>query len=313
MAELTFLTDPEEFLAATRQFLAADPVLNTVVAVVTERAVADAAAGRTPDPTIPRWWVLARDEAGQVAGVGMRTATSAPYPPYLLPMPQESAAALGAALAQRGEDLGRINGVLATALACGEEFARLRGGLARIDAHSRLFECREVRMPTLPSGRLRTAVDAEAGLVLDWFEGFHAAADEQAGRPPGTRVDVVPPNLDQMRRRIAEGSIYLWETPQGEVVHLSAVNGPSFGVSRIGPVFTPDAHRGHGYASAAVAMLTRQILDSGTRACLFTDQANPTSNAIYQALGYEAVCDTGEVAIEPDPIPQNPGTPAGIP
>ena len=124
------------------------------------------------------------------------------------------------------------------------------------------------------------------------------AADEQAGRPPGTRVDVVPPNLDQMRRRIAEGSIYLWETPQGEVVHLSAVNGPSFGVSRIGPVFTPDAHRGHGYASAAVALLTRQILDSGTRACLFTDQANPTSNAIYQALGYEAVCDTGEVAIE---------------
>jgi predicted GNAT family acetyltransferase len=30
---------------------------------------------------------------------------------------------------------------------------------------------------------------------------------------------------------------------------------------------------------------------TGDRACLFTDQADPTSNRIYQALGYRPVVD----------------------
>ena len=58
-------------------------------------------------------------------------------------------------------------------------------------------------------------------------------------------------------------------------------------------------HRGVGYASAAVAQVTGQILDSGTRACLFTDQANPTSNRIYQAIGYEPVVDMANFSITP--------------
>jgi predicted GNAT family acetyltransferase len=40
-----------------------------------------------------------------------------------------------------------------------------------------------------------------------------------------------------------------------------------------------------------VAQVSRQIRDSGSRACLFTDQANPTSNRIYQAIGYVPVVD----------------------
>ncbi|MDX6374309.1 MAG: hypothetical protein QOD98_3297, partial [Nocardioidaceae bacterium] len=39
------------------------------------------------------------------------------------------------------------------------------------------------------------------------------------------------------------------------------------------------------------------LRDSGTRVCLFTDQANPTSNKIYAAIGYEPVVDMANLVI----------------
>ena len=38
-------------------------------------------------------------------------------------------------------------------------------------------------------------------------------------------------------------------------------------------------------------LLPSDILDDGAVPCLYTDLANPTSNRIYQALGYDAVLD----------------------
>lgn len=63
-------------------------------------------------------------------------------------------------------------------------------------------------------------------------------------------------------------------------MHLTGVNPPSFGVARVGPVYTPSAQRGRGWASNAVAEVSRRIQAEGVGACLFTDQANPTSNRI---------------------------------
>ncbi len=77
----------------------------------------------------------------------------------------------------------------------------------------------------------------------------------------------------------------------GQAVHLTGANAVSFGAQRIGPVYTPPEHRGHGYASAAVAEISRRFLAAGSRPCLFTDQANPVSNRIYQAIGYRPVVD----------------------
>jgi predicted GNAT family acetyltransferase len=57
-------------------------------------------------------------------------------------------------------------------------------------------------------------------------------------------------------------------------------------------VYTPPELRGRGYASAVVAALTKRELDAGARCCsLFTDLANPTSNHVYTALGYEPRAD----------------------
>jgi predicted GNAT family acetyltransferase len=68
---------------------------------------------------------------------------------------------------------------------------------------------------------------------------------------------------------------------------------PAAGVSRIGPVFTPREQRGHGYGSAVTAAAVQLAHRSGTPdVVLFADLANPTSNAIYQRIGFEPVADS---------------------
>ncbi len=72
---------------------------------------------------------------------------------------------------------------------------------------------------------------------------------------------------------------------------------PAFGVSRVGPVYTPLSGRGRGWASNAVAAVSRTLQAQGARVCLFTDQANPTSNRIYADLGYRPVVDMANLLI----------------
>ena len=54
----------------------------------------------------------------------------------------------------------------------------------------------------------------------------------------------------------------------------------------------PIASRALGsFNSRAVAEISQQYVAQGVRCCLFTDQANPVSNHIYEAIGYRPVVD----------------------
>jgi predicted GNAT family acetyltransferase len=58
--------------------------------------------------------------------------------------------------------------------------------------------------------------------------------------------------------------------------------------------------RGHGYASAATAAVSQAALEAGLReVVLYTDLANPTSNAVYQRLGYLPVEDRVVLSFAP--------------
>ena len=76
---------------------------------------------------------------------------------------------------------------------------------------------------------------------------------------------------------------------------MTGFSGPTPNGIRIGAVFTPPDLRRRGYASACVAAVSQSVLDAGRKFCfLYADIANPTSNHIYQEIGYQPVCD-GEV------------------
>jgi predicted GNAT family acetyltransferase len=210
-------------------------------------------------------------------------------------MPEAAALTLARALHERGEQVEGINGALPAAEPCAEETARLSGRGAHIAKHTRLFEVTTLRPPPPVPGDLRRVTRDDVELATEWMAAFVADADEQAGRSPGASFHEVP-DEDGMLRRIDGGRLWFWEDA-GAPVHLIGVNAPSLGVARIGPVYTPKDQRGRGYASAAVAEASRRVLAGGARACLFTDQANPTSNALYRRLGYEPVTDMAELVI----------------
>lgn len=294
---LEFCTDPGEFLAAAGDYLAAEPVISTVVTTIAHRVLKQRADEISqPDRN---WWLVVRDDVGAVIGAGMRTAPFAPYPLFLLPMPDEGAVALAHTLHERGEEVLGINGVLPGAELCAAELARLGGGRVEVAQHTRLHELGELGELVAPApvpGRLTVAAEEDLELAMDWFAAFMGDADEQAGRPRGASAHEAPDRAE-MLRRIRVGRLWFWVDEAGEQVHLTGANPPSFGVARVGPVYTPPSQRGRGWASNAVAEVSRLILVEGARACLFTDQANPTSNKIYAALGYRPVVDMANLVV----------------
>jgi FR47-like protein len=290
---LQFCVDPGEFLAAADDYLAADPVVSTVVTTVAHRLLAQQADGIAQSGRT--WWLVVRN-ASAVVGAGMRTAPFAPYPPFLLPMPDEAAVALARALHERGEEVLGLNGALPAVDLCAAELTRLGGGRVRVSQHTRLHELGELVWPAPAPGGLQAATEDDVELVTEWFGAFMGDADEQAGRLRGASAHDVPDRAE-MLRRLGAGWLWFWVSQAGERVHLTGASPPAFGVARVGPVYTPPAERGRGWASNAVAEISRRIQAEGARVCLFTDQANPTSNKIYAALGYQPVADMANLVI----------------
>ena len=211
-------------------------------------------------------------------------------------MPDEAAVALAHALHERGEEVLAVNGALPAVELCAAELARLGGGRVEVTQHTRLHELGELAWPPPVPGGLVAATEDDVELVTEWFAAFMGDADEQAGRPRGASAHEAPDRAELLRRSAPDGC-GSGSTRPGEPVHLTGANPPSFGVARVGPVYTPPAQRGRGWASNAVAEVSRRIQAEGARVCLFTDQANPTSNKIYAALGYRPVVDMANLVI----------------
>jgi predicted GNAT family acetyltransferase len=88
------------------------------------------------------------------------------------------------------------------------------------------------------------------------------------------------------RGRLASGDLWFWLDDE-QPVALAGRSRPAAGVARVGPVYTPPASRGRGYGSAVTAAATQSAVGDGAeQVVLYTDLSNPTSNAIYQQIGY---------------------------
>jgi predicted GNAT family acetyltransferase len=107
--------------------------------------------------------------------------------------------------------------------------------------------------------------------------------------------------LTGVRRSVVAGSLFCWEA-FGEIVsiagHAPLVTTESIVIARVGPVFTPVDYRRHGYGSAVTAHVSRHLVERGARVMLFTDAANPTSNGIYQEIGYRLVDEMVQLGLE---------------
>jgi predicted GNAT family acetyltransferase len=155
---------------------------------------------------------------------------------------------------------------------------------------TRLYSLDAPPPPGAARGVLRAAAAADIPLLRDWATAFFADVGL-----PSFEGEAFIARLEEM---IAVPRLWLWDDdgPVCMVAHTETT--PR--TARIGPVYTPPGLRGKGYATAAVAALTRGLLAGGRTWCvLFADVANPTATELYRRLGYEEVCLFREYRLGP--------------
>ena len=264
----------EEFLAAAGEFLNAERARNTVVLTVTETLRATGAPG-PEGPQLFGWW---HDNGGTTRGTFMHTPT---YPVLFSAMPEEAVRALADELAGIRQPLTGVSAEEASARAFAAAWRDRTGTDAQLHRRMRLFRLGELAWPEpIPDGDARTATKADRDLVISWFDAF------------AREVNDPPRDHDaEADERLSYGGITLWQAG-GIPVSMAGVTRAVGGMVRVGPVYTPPELRGRGYAGAATATVSQAALDAGTAdVVLYADLANPTSNALYQRIGYRPVED----------------------
>jgi predicted GNAT family acetyltransferase len=189
---------------------------------------------------------------------------------------------LAKTLVNAGRALPGVNGDMTAAEQFVAQWQQYTGAVAAVHQHTRLYRLGDLVPPRpAPPGHPRIAGRADRDQLTAWFTAFMTEAGALVERDSEQEVD----------DRIGYGGLTLWETG-GAAVSMAGRTRRVAGMIRVGPVYTPPELRRRGYGGAATAAVTQAALDEGVaEVLLFTDLANPTSNALYQHLGYQAVED----------------------
>jgi uncharacterized protein len=270
--------DPGAFRDAAGPLLLADEARHNLALGI----LSTARAQPTVYPEFHGW--VARD-GDLVVGAALRT------PPHNLVLAQPAdGEAIGALAAAIDGELPGVVGAVPEVEAFAAAWAELRGLDVSPAFDQRIYALREVAPPDGVRGAVRLAGVADRPLLLEWTDAFvrEALHDEDDAARVERSVDA--------RLGTTEAGFGIWEV-DGRPASLAGFGGSTPNGIRIGPVYTPAEHRNHGYGTAVTAAVSQLLLERGHRFCfLYTDLANPTSNAMYQRIGYEPVCDSRELA-----------------
>ena len=142
----------------------------------------------------------------------------------------------------------------------------------------------------------RVADERDRGQLVEWSRAFLREVGDQA-EDPAAEVD----------GRLGYGGLTVWEAG-GAPVSMAGITRIVHAMARVGAVYTPPELRGRGYAGGVTAAVSQAALDAGAaEVVLYTDLANPTSNALYERLGYRPVEDRTQLSFAPAAGSQAPG------
>jgi GNAT superfamily N-acetyltransferase len=260
------LDSAQQFLDATEDLRAADPVrtnvLGSVAVGVTQGTAYDAES-----------WFVVEDSHGAVVGAALWTA---PHKLLTVPMGDDAAHVLGIAARERAEQLGIAIPGISGPPGVAELVAAAVGGVWAREMADRILVLHDYLRPAPVPGSVRAADEGDHDLLVAWFRQFGIDADQP----------VYDPDAAVRRNR---GRTWLWEvdgTPVSWAGHAPIVETPAGAVGRIGPVFTPTEQRGRGYGTAVTAAVVELLLPLVGTVMLYTDDENPTSNHVYENLGF---------------------------
>ncbi len=273
------LENAETFLGWTQPVYEAEEGKHTLMLGVARRAA------QAPE-SLPQkpFFAVVHDGAQTLLCSALRT------PPHFLlvhsdPVDKNALDLLAERLNADGIVLPGSNGMADASDAFASLWCERSGSKAVLRHRLRSYVLREVIPPPKPIGRMRLAdtqdVHAIAVMLIAMGMETQAAVAEQW---TAQRVGAL----------IERKDLFVWEV-DGFPRSTAMLTRPTRQAMTVSGVYTFPANRGKGFASALVAGVSQVVLDRGYRmAQLFTDLANPVSNAIYQKIGYQPVCDYHE-------------------
>ncbi|MFD8252218.1 GNAT family N-acetyltransferase [Streptomyces werraensis] len=270
-------TDIEDFLARTGAFLRSRPALHTTALTDVEKLRLTGAGDR----------VLGRlEKAGEVRAVCYLTPRGRLG---LTPLTGDDADALAARLSALGHTPAQVVADQDTADVFASAWQGHTGAAPQLFWHTHLYRLGTLTPPLPhPEGRAQVAGAADRELVVRWCREFCVEVGEQPS------IDLIDEGAWD-RSRFGDRHFTFWRTPDGTPVSMTAVTSVTGGMVRVDPVYTPSRFRGHGYAGAVTAAVSRAAREAGaTDVVLFADPGNPTSNALYRRLGYVHLTDCAE-------------------
>ncbi len=264
----------QEFLAAAQPWLLeAEAEQNLLLSTALVLATDDHPFGR------PVYFAVVR-EAGRIVGCALGP------PPDGLDvgcLPPGASKLLVDSVAALRPDLPNVNGEPAAAVEFAEAWIARRGGGYRYQYRGRLFKLGALRQPPPPQGCLRPTGDEDRELVAAWANRYAKAVD--------THVDLTALFARMHRRR----ALFVWD--DGGPKSIVGESGATPHGTRINAVFTPEEFRRRGYATAAVAEVTRLALERGCKHCVLLAEAGP--DRIYERLGFEPIRDHALLELRP--------------
>ncbi len=269
---LTHYTNPQKFLDRTRSFLEEKEAFNNLI-------LGSAFSLTRPNSlqTSEESLIFAIEDKGKVVYAALCVA-----PRNLILSAQDGYLQRGnsmmiAYLQEKGISIPGVIGEKTICVNFAEQWCENGNWDYRIIADMGIYQLDEVMEIAHPKGDFRLGTIAEEDFVAEWILAFDR--------------ELFGEQTPESARRIAKGKLtqellYFWEV-EGEIVSMAAGTRPTDHCMTISSVYTPPKHRKNGYARSCVAQLSQAMLDRGYQFCaLFTDLTNPTSNKIYQEVGY---------------------------
>lgn len=261
-----------DFLKATKSFRSQDPVRT---GLITSIATSVENGSRTYEDYF--WWSVIADN--QVQGVAIRTV---PYGYLFSPMTENATQALYSNISKKDESANEFAGPKAVV-----DLIEQLASLKLVEEESELIYVNEFLIPAEAIGQVKTATSVDFDLVLKWMQEF---MEETALRSF---------NLESMVRNAIDSGRYSILMLDGIPVCLGGNSDiqkfEGISIARVGPIYTPKEHRKKGYASALTSHITAKLHSLGAVAMLYTQADNPTSNKIYQEIGYTLVDENRRV------------------
>ena len=264
----------QEFLDATKDFRASELVRTNLIS-----SIASSVASGVRKYEECFWWAALENE--KIVGLAIRTA---PFGYVISPMDSEVIEPLTSKIREVDSAAKEFAGPKVVI----EQIEKLLAVPILEEEGELIYSLSQLKEPATV-GEIRVANETDFDLIYKWMVDFI--------KETGIRAFDIE---SAVRNNIAKGFIFLLLI-DGQPVSFAGFHDPvellGKKIGRVGPVYTPKEFRKNGYASLITAHVTKKVIDQGAIATLYTQAGNPTSNKIYQELGYVLVDENRRIKI----------------